>query len=614
MNYKFKIAAIVSFCLISLLPANIYSQTIKRYTDQIQGVGLKPDLRNHISFARQMMADKNFEGAAAFLEIQFEKYPNHVQLKNLLMQCYDKSRQYSKTENIFRKDLSNNPTNINLNVKLAEVLVKQNRTDEALTYYDKASAQVENFNAPNLDYIINSMLFSSLENEVEQLIIKWRRQSKNPNLLAVSMGTLWERQKKYSQAAFEYYKLLPDTTRQGERAEQKFNLLLNFIDSAEETEKFLLSRDDLYQIERAVNILSMYYLRIKKYDQALAMTITKDSLTGYAANTMISFMNNCSHRKLYELTVKAGEYLFENSPQGKPPSQARFLYAEALAEIGRFDESRAVYDNIFAEAKYSRDKTAALYNLGRIYTDHIKDYQTALIYFDSLVKYHPGGINLIYTKKKIPTCYLGLGMFEEMRSSLKDLLSIRLKVDDKEQAEFNLALIYFFEKKHDSTKTALNKLMIDYPKGFYVNDALKLLMVIGEAQTNQAVLDNYADAYMYSLRDMYDSQAIALEFVADNEDSLLADLALYELAQLYFKQNDTALVLSQYQKIIDDFGESYYRPFALKGKADLIVADPEKKEEAVEIYRMLLMEHPNYPFTDEIRNRIKEFGLSDDSA
>ena len=98
------------------------------------------------------------------------------------------------------------------------------------------------------------------------------------------------------------------------------------------------------------------------------------------------------------------------------------------------------------------------------------------------------------------------------------------------------------------------------------------------------------------------TSAIAL---VENDNSVLADIALLEMARIDVQASDTARALAELNRLIEEFPESYYMPFGLKGKADLLVADDGRREEAVAIYRRILEHYPNYPFGSEVREAMR---------
>jgi tetratricopeptide (TPR) repeat protein len=86
----------------------------------------------------------------------------------------------------------------------------------------------------------------------------------------------------------------------------------------------------------------------------------------------------------------------------------------------------------------------------------------------------------------------------------------------------------------------------------------------------------------------------------------LADFALFRLVNLSLADDDTASVLRYVQRLEERFPDSYYYPYGLKAKGDIYYTDTERIDECKLIYRQLLEEFPNYPFTSEVRQRLRD--------
>jgi TolA-binding protein len=171
---------------------------------------------------------------------------------------------------------------------------------------------------------------------------------------------------------------------------------------------------------------------------------------------------------------------------------------------------------------------------------------------------------------------------------------------------YNLALIDFYAHRYDSSGARFRKLMVDYPRGYYVNDALRLVMLMTEAADNTGLLDDYSSALLFLERHLPDSARARLQQLVDHDNQALADVALFTLIDVHLSQADTTAALDAIERLVVEFEASYYAPFGIKRKADLLVARPEGVETARELYRRLLQDYPNYPFSSEVRKRLRE--------
>ena len=117
---------------------------------------------------------------------------------------------------------------------------------------------------------------------------------------------------------------------------------------------------------------------------------------------------------------------------------------------------------------------------------------------------------------------------------------------------------------------------------------------------------------MFEYRRLPDSVDVKLKSIVEAEDKALADIALFKLSSLSLERADTAGALGYIDMMAEDFSESYYLPYALKNKADILLLNEKTLDEARVLYRTLLEQYPNYPFISEVRKLLRE--LDEDSA
>ena len=576
-----------------------------RIEEQSKETGVDQELREKINFARQLMRDRNYEGATALLELLYESDTDNQVIINLLKQCYDQQQYFEKSEELVRRQTKLHPENLSYWTSLGEAVARQGKKDEAVRYYREAKSKINTANQIRFQVIIQSMLTHDLEREAEVFIDEWRTEYHDTTLLGMQMGMIHELHKEYIEAVQEYYPILSDTSRSGNDVEKKIQNLLNFTDSAPEVEAFLLSQADLYTNQRGVKILSTYYLQTGAFDKAFEFTKTRDSLEQLSGNSLISYMKSCNLRKLYSETIRMGDYLLNKYSDQDTKNSAQFIYAEALTKLGRYEDALAVYDSIFATSDNRVDKSDALYFAGVLYQDLLFDIPKALTYFDSVCTKYQYGFSYMNSLLARPYCYLQAGDIKNAKAGYEQLGSRRMHDDAKEKISYYTGLVYFLDKQVDSSRLQMSKLIIDYPRGFYVNDALELMKIIDEGKESEQVLYDYSNAIFFELQRKYDSVFQKLELIAKNESTVLADFALFKLIQFSSDFGDTAKTIAFVDTLSEKFPESYYMPFGLKKKADIYILDEDKTEEAVALYKLLLEKHTNYPFISEIREKLR---------
>ncbi len=606
--FKQVLYSLLFFCLVAsvTIAAEKKKEPDQLFQEQLlnpQAVDL--DFRRKILFARKLISERNYEGAASFIEVLYEEDASNQIVINLLRQCYTQLKLYFKLESIIKLQIASQPSNIGFHLSLAEVVAKQGRIDEARRHYKKAVSLIDGTNRVRYQLVVQSMLNNSLETEAEKYIIAWRKESSDKTLLGEQLGQIYERKKEYKKALDQYYPLLADTTRVGNNVEREIVELLLFEDSSPITEAYLVEQNKNNINSRAVKILSMHYIRTGQLDKSFAYTKLRDSLHEKNGNSLISYMQTCKREKLYDEMLRMGDYLLSQYQQPAIQARAKFLIADAQTQLEQYEKSQQTYTEIFSLVKSSREKADALYHIAKIYQNNLNEIDSALYYYDSLITHYKTGLNYMRAMVDVPYCYIQKGELQRAKEIFLSFEKQRFNIDIKEKILFQLAQVLFFENKIDSCKTLLSKILVNFPTGFYVNDALSLLKILQSGEDNTNILKLYASAMLFEIQKDDVSTLATYNKIIDDESKVLADFAMYQLIGIYVKQADFVHAIEAIDKMETLFGESYYLPFALKQKADIMVSDSKKTDEAYKIYRQLLLNYPNYPFITEVRDLLR---------
>ncbi|MFQ6007860.1 MAG: tetratricopeptide repeat protein [Candidatus Zixiibacteriota bacterium] len=556
--------------------------------------------------ARKLMRQRNYEAASALFEELYEQDRDNPSIMNQLLSCYEQLGYVVKAEELARRFVEHHPQNVTYRVKLAEVLVKQGRMEDAEASYREAILLLQQGSISTYQMVLRSLQKHSFETTALALIDTVRLKRHDSTLFALERGTILEQQNRYRDAALEFFAVLDDTGRRVNDAENRLLSLLEFPESSAEVEQALLEQTGRTVNSSAAKILTTFYLQTEQFDRALDFVVLRDSLEGQTGRPLVNFLRSCRERKQYQQAARIAEYILSRY-QGQPIlGETYFLYADVLVQLGRYEEAIAMYDSLFVLSPRTQDKAEALYLIGNIYLNHLHDYSQALSIFDSVVNYYQAGVGYLNAKLSIPYCYLRQGKLDEARTGFEKVLQGPLNESIQEEVEYHLALLLFFEKKFDSTKTALRKLLVDHPRGFYVNDAVQLLMVLEEATGASELLYDFSNALLFRQRHMLDSVEAKLLLIVHNWNKSLADVALYKLALLSIERADSAKAAEYVDQLAAEFPESYYLPYGLKTKADMLMTQPDGVQEARTIYHHLLEHYPNYPFISEVREKMRQ--------
>jgi TolA-binding protein len=444
------------------------------------------------------------------------------------------------------------------------------------------------------------------------LIDTLRAHSHNPRAFALQRGIILQQDRRYADATTELFAVMSeDTTTAANDAERQLLSMMEYDDAAPEVEQSLSAMTGQVNSVRSLRLLMSHAIKAGEYDRAFVFAVRQDSASARAGLPLVDFVLQCLDRKAYQPAVRGAEYILSHYQNGPFVADISFRYADALTNLGRYRDALSVYENIAARFPTVVDRGDALFAIGDIYMNDLNDPGKAITYFDSVVQKYPRGMSYLKAIRQTPMCYMMLGDTADVSAKLNDILNRQFTEDILEEASYRRALLLLFARQFDSTKAALKKLMVDYPRGMYVNDAMQMVLDLDQVLPDTKLLIPYAEAVRYRVRRMPDSARTALGRIADDPDQALADAALYRMADLDISRIDTVSALADLDRLINDFAQSFYRPYGLKMAADILSTKTDRIGRAKDIYRELLEKYPDCPFVSDARKRLRRLEETD---
>jgi tetratricopeptide (TPR) repeat protein len=559
-----------------------------------------------ITTVRQLLRSRNTEGAIALLELMYETSPTDQLVINLLRNTFEDSRNFAKAELLARRLVERDSGNYGWRIYLAESLAKQGQIGPAEQSYQAAFALTLPADSGRMYGLLNSMMAYGGHDGALRIIDTVRGRSTNKKVFGLQRGMILQMDRRYAESARELFDVLSeDTTYSAGDAERQLLSMLEYPEASPDVEQVLTSVTGNVNSMRGLKLLMSHAIKAGEYDAAFGYAIRQDSIQKGQGLPIFDFARQCFDRKAYGAAVRGAEYALARYQSGPFLAEISFRQAEALAKLGRPEEALVAYQNIAAKLPTPADRSDAYCGMGELYLDQINDPRKAAIYFDTVITQTSRGMSYLKAIRLTPLCYMRLGDYAATAARLEAIIAQQFSEDIMEEAKYRLCLLKLFAHQYDSTKASLKKLMVDYPRGMYVNDAMQMVLDLDQALPDTVLLVMYAGAVEFETRRMPDSARQALGGLADAPDQKLADVALYRLAVLEVSQSDTTAALTALDHLTTAFPESFYRPYGLKLKADLIVNRSGEREQARQIYRELLEKYPNSPFISDARKRLR---------
>lgn len=592
---------------------------IRNYSNLQRRRMLPPAQISRLQVARSLIKTGDYRGAADLLELVYREYPLDPRVVSLLRDCYLRLKRYYSAIEILKRVVEADLLNISAPLDLAEVYFKAGKKDSALIQIDFALGIPANTrDLSYYDHGIRRALHLLLDNWQDSLVLEysaWLREGASDDALHGDLvAEALERQKNYAGATLECLKYMQsDTTRAGTRrraADKKLAQLLSYEEALDEVEKTLkqLSRDNPLDT-LPLKYLGELYLKNNRLETAFVLYAHYDSLVSDDGRRMAHYMRECYDRRFFAKVTEAGQYLLQRHPDSPVKTMTEFYLAKSYLEVENPQQALEIYQRILSSSPSLSDKTEAAVSMGDIYLKRLDDPLRARVLFEEAEKEYHSGMFVWRARFALVELEIIDGQLQKARGRLLGILRSGLPEDLAEQGEYHLARLDLYEGKLDSADIGFKRLIQKHPRGFYVNDVLNSIMVLQQgAEGDAELLTLYSRSELFRAQRQLDSLTLTLISIVDHADTTLADVALLDLGRIYLAQKDTTRSLERLNQVSERFPESYFAPHASKLKADIYFQNPDRRVQALAIYRSLLKRFGSYPFAVDIRQKLREAG------
>jgi tetratricopeptide (TPR) repeat protein len=565
-----------------------------------------PRNRPEIERVHILMNAGNFQGAAAYLEVLSESDADNPVIKDLLAACYKKTGEYLKLLNLLKARLKVEGRRYDLVRDYGHAHLLNGDIDSALIYFFEAIPMVGNRSA-QIEFFADALSKLGYHEQEIELIDSVRKIFDDPGLLAVKRGDAMAARKEFAAAAGEYLHRIERDTLENPEAVNKLLALLEFPQSVDTVMAVLTGRIRGHSSNRVLmDTYGRVLLEQDRYDDAFNFYRERDSIENGTGGGIVQFMRECGLRDRYDHVIKAGQYLIEQYPESSLRMVTRLIMAEAYTELGQYQQALDNYNTVIEKFRRPADKADAQIRIGWLYKDHLNNLAKAKENFDQVLRTVPRSRYGIFARFGLADVYVRERNFDSAIIIYDSLLNSDVAAESAEEAEYFLGRSYLYKGLYEEADRHFRRLINTYPKGFFVNDAIQLALILGET-LDQA--RDHIDLFSSSEYFLHVGQSDSLEYYLTKICRVgipsLAPISFLRLAQLCRDQNRLDEALAAIDSLIAAYPNSYYFPFGFKVKADILWETGSTRDQARAIYKDLLGKYGSYPFAAEIRDILR---------
>jgi outer membrane protein assembly factor BamD (BamD/ComL family) len=196
------------------------------------------------------------------------------------------------------------------------------------------------------------------------------------------------------------------------------------------------------------------------------------------------------------------------------------------------------------------------------------------------------------------------GNYQQAIKQYQAVLGRNISAPLKEKTFFKLGECFFYQGNLKKAGNYYTLLTTRYPRGSWVNDALRRLIFIKE---NQKVPPEELDFYFQAQRSFKRKDfQVALEKLEKISSSPLVEFAQLEVASIYTCRGEEKRALQILEEVGEKIREGSYLFFLVQMKLTRILLGRGEKEKAKERLESILIKYPESIFCAEIRKELKK--------
>jgi TolA-binding protein len=236
----------------------------------------------------------------------------------------------------------------------------------------------------------------------------------------------------------------------------------------------------------------------------------------------------------------------------------------------------------------------------------LDDLDSALVTFRAVAAMADKNPRKIDAAFRVGDCLAARGDLDGAREEYARLMQGNLPAGINEKAAYKLAEVTFWEGKFEQAKESFDQLVVDFPQGFFVNDALMQSMFLEEGlAADQKALEAYVSALRLAQRREYQR---ALEVFGQARDSFstsaLGDDMFLQIALLHEKLGRHQEALADLEQMLSEFPQSRLCPHALQRMGEIYELGDLPRARAA--YQQVLSDYPRYLFLNEVRRKLRQ--------
>lgn len=551
------------------------------------------------------MNDKKYPEAIEILKPLYSEHPNDLNIAILLKTAYYENKSYADLVPILKRILEKNPHDWKLWAESGEVhlkLAEDEKADEDFAQALKMSPQnPEAYQRVALNYRVNGFTEKAVQT------YKLGNRNLGKNVFSMDLVNLHQVARDYRSAVEEYFNFMGNDPRKFELVEKGVR---NLIQSGEDLEAVELVLHETIEKDSTNKYAYKLYgdLSLAKGELERAFEIYKvvDFLWEGQGGYILNFAEECQKKELFGLSLDACEYLISHYRNPRLLPRAGLCKANSLKGLKKFEDAVRAYGEIITDQMGEKEAIVSHFNIGEIKLKELGQAEEALSWYKEVIRF-PGSVVYSDALVRLGDCWMSMSELDSALFWFREILAIPLDKGKIEEIGFKLGEIDFYKGEPKGALEKYQKLVLDFPRGFYVNNSLERIAILKEnMEANPLGLLIFSQAIFEKVKGNSQKSISLLGKLADSQDPSLSDDSKLEIGRILRKEGDSKGAILNLEQLIKDYPRSPFCALAQKLIGDIYYFDLNDLAQAEEAYLLLLKNFSSSLFVEEARINLKK--------
>lgn len=351
------------------------------------------------------------------------------------------------------------------------------------------------------------------------------------------------------------------------------------------------------------------FLVLDQPDRALETFLRADEVAGGQGTELLQYGDILRDDGRKNAARDAYVMVVERHPGTSSAAQAGTAAARLLAEAGDPEGAVAELRHVADAFEGSSRGAQALFEAAQVELDVLGDPAAALSTVAELRDRFGERARRMDDEATLleVDAYLSQGRFDEAYVRSEGLNREGVPHEIREGAMFTVGLVSFLKHDYDQAIEKFRAMVEANAASVLVNDALRLMLIIANAQEagDVAPVDLLADAHAAGISGDAELSGQLLQELADEDDGeAVATEALLLLGESSTAAGDHSSAIRYYDRVIAGAGGVTARAEAMMRKADILALELGRANEASDQYLAILEDLPANTLSGEARRKL----------